>query len=505
MRLVRVLAAVACLSVVAGAQTPGELKAGRALAAAVKKGPLEAHAFLAKMPKGTDLHVHLSGAVYAETFIKDAVEDNLCIDTAARAFAKNPSGKCADGQVPATSVLKNQKLYDELVNSFSMRSFVPYAGWSGHDQFFSTFGKFGGTDKKHVGEWVEEVTSRAASQNEQYMEIMHTPDFGPSVALGYKLGWKDDLESLRTALLDGAVKANVKANIAEMDAIEARRKETGHCGTAQATPACTMTVRYIFQVLRAFPPQQVFAQALLGFELASVDPRVVGINFVQPEDTYMSMSEYDRQMKFLQFLKTKYPKVHLSLHAGELAPGMVPPEGLKFHIREAVEVAGAERIGHGVDVMYETDPDALLKEMAAKHVMVEINITSNDGILGITGKRHPLMSYRAAKVPVSLSTDDEGVSRIDLTNEYTRAAMEFGLSYSDLKNMARTGMEHSFLPGEDLWAKPDVWGVPRAECAGQALGAEKPTAKCDAFLKSSEKAAQQWELERRFRAFEGGL
>jgi adenosine deaminase len=266
-----------------------------------------------------------------------------------------------------------------------------------------------------------------------------------------------------------------------------------------------MTVRFIFQVLRAFPPQQVYAQTVLGFELASADPRVVGINFVQPEDSYMSMSEYDRQMKFLQFLKTKYPKVHLSLHAGELAPGIVPPDGLKFHIREAVEVAGAERIGHGVDVMYETDPHALLKEMAAKHVMVEINLTSNDGILGITGNHHPLANYRAAKVPVSLSTDDEGVSRSDLTTEYTRAATEQNLTYMDLKNMARTGIEHTFLPGDDLWSAPDAWSKPVAVCAAQPLGADKPTARCAEFLKSSEKATQQWELERRFRTFEAGV
>ena len=53
--------------------------------------------------------------------------------------------------------------------------------------------------------------------------------------------------------------------------------------------------------------------------------------------------------------------------------------------------------------------------------MVEINLTSNDGILGITAKNHPLANYRAAKVPVSLSTDDEGVSRSNLTTEYARA------------------------------------------------------------------------------------
>ena len=77
----------------------------------------------------------------------------------------------------------------------------------------------------------------------------------------------------------------------------------------------------------------------------------------------------------------------ISLHAGELAPGLVPPEGLRFHIRQAVELGHAERIGHGVDVMYEDDAQGLLKELAMRHVMIEINLSSNEGILGIKGDR----------------------------------------------------------------------------------------------------------------------
>ena len=88
------------------------------------------------------------------------------------------------------------------------------------------------------------------------------------------------------------------------------------------------------------------------------------------------MRDYTLQMKMLDYLHSVYPKVHISLHAGELAPGLVPPEGLRFHIRQAVELGHAERIGHGVDVMYEDDAPGLLKEMAQKHVMVEINLSS---------------------------------------------------------------------------------------------------------------------------------
>ena len=94
--------------------------------------------------------------------------------------------------------------------------------------------------------------------------------------------------------------------------------------------------------------------------------------------------------------------------------------------------------------MYEDHPYDLLKEMAAKHIMVEINLTSNDVILGVRRKDHPFPIYRCFGVPVSLSTDDEGVSRIDMTHEYVRAAETYALSYADLKQMVRTGLEYDF-------------------------------------------------------------
>jgi adenosine deaminase len=231
----------------------------------------------------------------------------------------------------------------------------------------------------------------------------------------------------------------------------------------------------------------------------------VGLNYVMPEDGTISMADYALHMKIVGFLHGLYPKVHISLHAGELAPGLVPPEGLCCHIRLAVELAHAERIGHGVDVMHEDRPYDLLKEMAAKHVMVEINLTSNDVILGVKDQNHPLPIYRKFRVPMALSTDDEGVSRIDMTHEYVRAVESYGLSYADLKQIVRTSLEHTFLPGASLWREPDNFTQLAATCALNTPGTAKPSASCPAFLKSSEKARQQWELERRFREFEAGF
>jgi hypothetical protein len=172
-----------------------------------------------------------------------------------------------------------------------------------------------------------------------------------------------------------------------------------------------MKIHYLYTAIRSQPPQVVFAAILLGCEMASSDPRFVGVNIAAPEDGRVSMRDYHLHMQFFDYLHSIYPKVNFTLHAGELAPGLVPPEGLRSNIRQAVELGHAKRIGHGVDVLYEDDAQQLLAEMAAKHIMVEINLTSNDGILGVKGKDHPLSGYRAAHVPVALSSDDEGVSR----------------------------------------------------------------------------------------------
>ena len=181
------------------------------------------------------------------------------------------------------------------------------------------------------------------------------------------------------------------------------------------------------------------------------------------------MRDYDLHMAMIRFLAAKYPRVRRTIHAGELAFGMVPPQDLRDHIAKAV-AAGAQRIGHGVDIAYEEDARGTLARMAREGIAVEINLTSNDVILGVKGAEHPLNLYRRFGVPVVLSTDDQGVLRTDMTNEYVRAAREQGLRYRDLKQAARASIAYSFVPGESLWAGQRI-GTPVAACAAELAGA----------------------------------
>jgi adenosine deaminase len=494
-------------SLAAHASPASELRAAHAFTEARREGPAALHAFLYRMPKGADLHMHLSGAVYAETFLREAGEDQDCVDAAQLSIDDcHHTPNCPAGESPASALPADQHLYDEFIDAFSMRTFVPVTGDSGHDHFFDTFARFG-DDNRFAGEWIDEVATRAAAQNEQYLELMQTGNYAAVRALARKLGWNSDLATFRAHLLaDPNFHQNVASLQADFAAALEQRNRLEHCGQPDALPACRVTVRFLYQVKREEPPQEVFAQSLLGFELAAADPDVVGINFVQPEDSYLAMRDYRLQMHMLDYLHSQYPQVHISLHAGELAEGMVPPEGLTFHIRSAVEQGHAERIGHGVDVMLEDRPWQLMKEMADRHIMVEINLTSNAVILNVKGNDHPFILYRKAGVPVALSTDDEGVSRIDLTHEFVRTADTYPVSYQDLKLLVRTSLEHAFLPGDSLWlrATPEKLDTPVTACRTQ-VGEAEPRGACATFIHASPKAQQEWELEHRFRIFESSF
>ncbi|MGO9862944.1 MAG: adenosine deaminase family protein [Terriglobales bacterium] len=464
-------------------------------------------AFLQQMPKGGDLHVHLSGAIYAESFIDWASENALCVDRSTsklirsacdscEAYTNKPSVRCA---------YQDHILYDQLVDAWSMRNWHREEE-SGHDHFFATFEKFSPAMEKHVGDALAEVASRAAEDHLQYVEVMHTADGMQAAMLGGKMGWgdgltTDDFGKFRDKLLGGGMADVVAAVRSQLDSDEARKKGVLHCGTAQAGPGCGVTIHYLYQVLRGLPREQVFAQILLGFELVKADPRFVGFNLVMPEDYYVPMHDFDLHMRIIEALRKFYPATHVSLHADELAMGLVPPEGLRFHIRESVERAGAERIGHGVAVMSEDDPIGLLREMAKKNVLVEICLTSNDVILGVSGDRHPLPVYMKYKVPVALATDDEGVSRGDMTHEYLRAVETYGLSYAELKRMARASLEHSFIPGDSLWS--DGRGLQRAAaCADDKTSGDRVSSNCEKLIGANERARVQWQLERAFAEFE---
>jgi len=487
------------LSILAFTQTP-EQKTARYLDS-IRNQPSLLLAFLHDMPKGGDLHNHLTGAIYAEDYIDFAAADNLCVDRTTSRLLAPPCDIC-EHYTPKPAIrcaYDDHILYNQIIDAWSMRNWRS-GEESGHDHFFAAFDKFSLTAHNHTADGMASVVNRAAKERVQYVEFMHTADGSNAPQLAMKLDWVDDYSRMREKLLSGGLKEIAAATSQTLAEDDAKVRKVLKCDTPKPEPGCSVTVRYIYQVLRGLPHEAVFAQILLGFELASSDPRFVGLNLVMPEDWYIPIHDFNEHMAMLDYLHSVYPKVHIALHAGELAGSLVKPEDLSFHIRASVERGHAERIGHGVDLMLEKDPLQLLKEMAERNVLVEINLTSNDVILGVSGDDHPLPIYIKYSVPVALSTDDEGVSRSDMTHEYLRAVEGYHLPYAELKRMTRQSVEHSFLPGQSLWASTTQSFRPIAACVSDLAG--KTSHGCSEFLAANERAHEQMKLEAALAEFE---
>lgn len=465
-----------------------------------RNNPLLLYAFLRAMPKGGDLHNHPSGSEFAELYIQYAAEDGLCILRETMTLVPPPCDGAA-GKPPVADALRQQTLYDQIVNAWSVRGLAAESDMSGHDQFFGSFDRFGLASSTHIGDVIARIRSRAAAENLSYLELMFGVDRGAASALGGRIGWDDDLSRLYGRYQAEGMARVVEQSRAALDTIEAQVREVLACDTPQADPGCQVTVRYLQTGTRVIPPERVFAQLAAGFALVAADPRVVGVNLVAPEDAYVARRDYRLHMAMLDFLHRQAPNTPVALHAGELAPGLVPPEDLRFHIREAVQTAHARRIGHGVDVFYEDDPFGLLGEMAERNVLVEIALVSNAQILGVQGTHHPFPLYRQQGVAVALATDDMGVSRSTMTAQYQQAIEQYGVDYPEVKRLVRTTLEFAFLPGESFW-RDLAAGQPVAACASD-IAVVEASAGCRAWLQGSERARLQWQLEADFAAFEG--
>ena len=135
--------------------------------------------------------------------------------------------------------------------------------------------------------------------------------------------------------------------------------------------------------------------------------------------------------------------LHRLIHAGEVGGSEL--------VREAVEMLGAERIGHGIGVMHDERTMDLLVE---RGVPLEVCPTSNlrTGALAaqlrttLAGyEQHPLPSFVHRGLPVTLSSDDPAMFETTLVDEYLHAG-RMGLNASQLVGLAEASFRYSFLP-----------------------------------------------------------
>ena len=412
--------------------------------------------FFTRMPKGGDLHHHYSGAIYAEQYLEWVDQQGFCIDQTSYRIETDPALIASQRQLDAATrsclsaaqIVANDAVYRELLQRWSSKDFANHGTPQPPPdrQFFETFGYFGPVSGTHLNDGLQAIKKRAIAENVSYIETMFK--MAPAIA-------NDDFDrAVAQAGDDDALSAAFRAQaIALGDDQAFEQQVTDYVARIEASSAgiddTQFIMRYQTYVVRLLAPSQVFSSLLAGFKAASACPLIVGVNIVGAENQNVSMRDYSLHMKMFRFLKARYPQVKLALHAGELALGMVPPEGLKFHIEQALTIAGADRIGHGIDLAHETNALAIIKTMRDSDTPVEINLTSNDFILGVKGQAHPLTLYRKYAVPFVLSTDDAGVSRNTLANEYVLFASRYKPDYAEIKRLSYNGLRYSFLPAHE--------------------------------------------------------
>jgi adenosine deaminase/adenosine deaminase CECR1 len=413
--------------------------------------------FFSQMPKGADLHHHYSGSVYAEQFLDWVDRQHYCVHKATYRIETDKALIDAERAKPAgqrnclssAEVLADAGGYQELLQRWSTKDFYNHGGdQSPPDRtFFDTFGYFGPVASTNSNEGLLTLKKRAIEENLSYIETIF--ELAP-----FTLNTDFDKNVLQPGSGSAALSAQMTKLAGELDKDPAFTQSiANYLANVDASSAgvddAHFTMRYQAYVLRFLSPSQVFSSMVAGFKAASQNRLVVGVNIVGQESMPVAMRDYSMHMEMFKFLKARYPNVKVALHAGELSLGMVPPEGLGFHIAEAVEVAGADRIGHGMDIAHEDKALAVLKEMHDRNIPVEVNLTSNEFILGIKGQAHPVMLYRKFGVPFVLSTDDPGVSRNNLSNEYVLFASRYKTDYAEVKKLSYNGLRYSFLAEAD--------------------------------------------------------
>ncbi|WP_066342565.1 adenosine deaminase family protein [Azohydromonas lata] len=420
--------------------------------------------FTTLMPKGADLHHHYSGAIYVETYLDWTEALGYCIYRATDPALKIEKFKVGTGKpTPLTDAQKAQCIsveqvrndngfYRELLTRWSDKDYGNHV----HDQpppdkqFFDTFGYFGAVSDYNYNLALKHLKARALDENLGYMETMlkggpalyNVADYSPLLD---QLPANATVEQVEEALIRSYT--YLRTDAATQQSIEHYLQT--HREAAAGVDDESFRLRFLSYVSRNSAASTVFSSLYTAFEAAVRGPElIVGVNIVGPENGIVAMRDYALHMRMFQFLKKqpRFKDVKLALHAGELVLGMVPPEGLRSHIREAVTVAGAERIGHGIDIAHEAGALELMAQMKQRPVAVEVNLSSNEFILGVKGDAHPVLLYARQGVPFVLSTDDAGVSRNNLSGEYMLYASRYKASYAELKRVAYNGVRYSFLP-----------------------------------------------------------
>ena len=193
-----------------------------------------------------------------------------------------------------------------------------------------------------------------------------------------------------------------------------------------------MTFRFQQAILRFLPDAEQRMQE--AYEFVARHELWVAVNMVGREDDDKGYPL--RFLDTLRQLRQRRSGVRLSIHAGEV-------DEPNYHVRDTL-LLGADRIGHGLNLI--TDPDTM-RLMRHGPYMVEINLISNLLLEYINDySEHPFPEYLRTGIPVALSTDDRGIWDSTMTDEFFVAVREFNLSWAEVRQLSENSLRYAFVP-----------------------------------------------------------
>ncbi|WP_281239311.1 adenosine deaminase [Flavobacterium praedii] len=418
----------------------------------IRNNEAELTAFFAQMPKGGDLHHHYSGSIYAEPLIAHAITEDFFLNT--QTMAVSQEKQTGSDWVLFSTLQKNGELdiyKQKIIQKWSVKDYnnVDYPS---DKLFFESFMKFETATKNNFGAGLLELKNRAIKENVSYIETQLSTipcSINTSELTKYNLHLRkmmvaknekaimQSLDSLYTIFIQkNAKKYATDFNVNFVAKLHKDLKIDDN----------QFTMRYQNFVLRFMEPVDLFKNLVVAFMSADSSPLMAGVNIVSPEDGETSMKDYGLHMLMFKYCHSRFPKVKYAMHAGELTLGMVRPEELTWHINAAVYTAGANRIGHGADMAYEEKSYDLMRYMAKNSIPIEINLTSNEFILKVKENRHPILLYKEFGVPIVISTDDAGILRTNMTEQYVLLAKRYKtITYTDIKQFVYNSINFSFI------------------------------------------------------------
>lgn len=409
------------------------------------------------LPKGGDIHHHYSGSIYAETYLDWVGQHGFCVyreSDAANKLEKfkvesRPAQIAAASKIclSADAIRKDVNFYRELISAWSVQDYEHqvHAQPAPDQHFFNTFGYFSGISKYSTNQGLQILKQQAKAENQQYLETMlksapvtDHPEFASKIDSLHSLSSQSEMQQAFSQYAD-FLASDTLARTKIRDFVKELNADAAGIDDAE------FTLRFQTYVSRNSAPSKVFSGLYAAFAASHLNPLIVGVNIVGPEHGVVALRDYTLHMQMFAFLKQRFPQVRLAMHAGELKLGLVAPEHLQHHISGAVQIAGAERIGHGVGIMHERQADQLLAELKRRKVAVEINLSSNAFILGLQAQAHPVTLYLRHQVPIVISSDDAAVSRNNLSHEYFLFTSRYQPSYAVLKQTVYNSIHYSFL------------------------------------------------------------